>query len=221
METWRPLTSGIGTKPKGFAIGKRNNWMACKPWSDSRKRENSAGLDGWSTQGRTPGQRSKMEMKLSSQDRTPLPTFLSGFGVWVALKNAWRQEESVGGKTVPGCGREQGRLGLGIAQWLLGHPWMLRWWRGTRDRLHRRTPVAPQLLGRTPWAGRGHLVELSLRGPSLRPEVPAVSNLPSTLSNNRGAVGLCLKTLPPTEPQALCSMEGTSVPCDKGQNWTD
>ena len=65
-------------------------------------------------------------------------------------------------------------------------------------------------------------MELSLRGLSLPPEIltPGSVTLPQHFPTTEGAVGLCLRTgiFPPTEPEALPSMEGTSVPCDKGQN---
>ena len=49
--------------------------MACKPRSHSRKGKTVRDL--MDVRGLTPGQRSKIEMKLSSQDRASLPAFLS------------------------------------------------------------------------------------------------------------------------------------------------
>lgn len=97
--------------------------MACKPWGDSRKGKTVRALMDEALRGRTPGQRSKMEIKLSSQDRTPLPTFLSPLPCLSGSqrmpgtgRNPWR------GATVPGCGREQGGLGLGDCTVAAGPP---------------------------------------------------------------------------------------------------
>lgn len=51
--------------------------MACEPGSHSRKGKSVWALMDEALWGLTPGQRSKIEMKLSSQDRASLPAFLS------------------------------------------------------------------------------------------------------------------------------------------------
>lgn len=101
--------------------------MACKPWSDSRKGKTVRALMDEALRGRTPGQRSKMEMKLSSQDRTPLPTFLSRLRCLSGSqrtpgtgRNPWA------GKRCPAVDVSREGWAWGIAQWLLGHPRMLR-----------------------------------------------------------------------------------------------
>lgn len=51
--------------------------MACKPWGHSRKGKTVQVLVDEALRGLTPGQRSKIKMQLSSQDRASIPAYLS------------------------------------------------------------------------------------------------------------------------------------------------
>ena len=64
--------------------------------------------------GLTPGQR-EQDWNEAEQPGQGFPSCLPKPTVvfeWLT-KNAWNGEESVGRATMPGCGREQGGLGLG------------------------------------------------------------------------------------------------------------